>query len=239
MRHLPLAIPGAWQGLPERVFAPQRGAFRGSPGGFPLFSQFFRLTCISLQYARRRIVLLMLLGLLKQKKPDALSGLHSKAKIFLGEETDRAGKRIPCNLSFSKVYQNPVAKQAWIWFALRSFCKLAPSAVQTLEPPQITRDPKETFPATCTDRASRSEVPKSSTPEVDRLAYDPRRTILKPVFMGTESLLQSTVVPLAQVSLHEKLSKMDFGLNNPMGSKRPALPCLSDRKCRRRLRSSR
>ena len=139
---------GAWQGLPERVFAPQRGAFRGSPGGFPLFSQFFRLTCISLQYARRRIVLLMLLGLLKQKKPDALSGLHSKAKIFLGKETDRAGKRIPYNLSFSKVYQNPVAKQAWIWFALRSFCKLAPSAVQTLEPPQITRDPKETFPAT-------------------------------------------------------------------------------------------
>jgi hypothetical protein len=63
MRHLPLAIPGAWQGLPERLFAPQRGALRGSPGGFPFFSQIFSSLCsystmpttirISLGQARR------------------------------------------------------------------------------------------------------------------------------------------------------------------------------------------
>jgi hypothetical protein len=42
IRHLPLHIAGALQGVPRRVLAPHLAAVFGSPGGFPFLSQPFR-----------------------------------------------------------------------------------------------------------------------------------------------------------------------------------------------------
>jgi hypothetical protein len=36
--HRPLGIPGHWQGVPRRFFAPHRGAFEKSPVGLPFLS---------------------------------------------------------------------------------------------------------------------------------------------------------------------------------------------------------